>query len=126
MVAVSKMADQVYDEGYEDHTVLDIGTPEVDLSSERRITTPSRRSREQIHADILRAIESKHNAASLNRIMMNVFLNRNETRRHLHELLRCQFVTTAANQGTFIAYSLTEKGREVLVLHQRIERAYQI
>jgi RIO-like serine/threonine protein kinase len=53
-------------------------------------------------------------------------LNRNETRRHLLDLVRYQFVTIADNQGPFIAYSLTDKGRDVLGLHQMIERAYQV
>jgi predicted transcriptional regulator len=115
--------------GGNDRSALDAAMPAATESQPARglASSLSRRSREQIHADILEAIESTSNEASLNRIMMSVFLNRNETRKHLHELVRCRFVTTtAAYPGTFTAYSLTAKGREILLLHQRIERLYQV
>jgi predicted transcriptional regulator len=121
--------DPIQEPGGDDRSPLDAAIPIAAESQPARSMAPSlsRRSREQIHADILEAIESTSNEASLNKIMMNVFLNRNETRKHLHELVRCRFVTTvAAYPGMFTAYSLTAKGREILLLHQRIERLYQM
>jgi predicted transcriptional regulator len=116
--------------GRDDRSALDAATTATAESGRARsvASSLSRRSREQIHADILEAIELTSNEASLNRIMMSVFLNRNETRKHLHELVRCRLVTTAAAAypGMFTAYSLTAKGREILLLHQRIERLYQV
>jgi predicted transcriptional regulator len=121
--------DAVLDEfGRDDRSALDAATTAAAESGRARgmASSLSRRSREQIHADILEAILTS-DEASLNRIMMSVFLNRNETRKHLHELVRCRFVTTAAAYpGTFTAYSLTARGREILMLHQRIERLYQV
>jgi predicted transcriptional regulator len=122
--------DAVLDEfGRGDRSALDAATTAAAEAGRARgmASSLSRRSREQIHADILEAIELTSNEASLNRIMMSVFLNRNETRKHLHELVRCRLVTTAAAYpGMFTAYSLTAKGREILMLHQRIERLYQV
>src|SRR5580698_5418174 len=116
-VSVDDVAEEL---GRDDPSALEARTSTAAESQPARsvASSLSRRSREQIHADILEAIESTSNEASLNRIMMSVFLNRNETRKHLHELVRCRLVTTAAYPRMFTAYSLTAKGREILLLHQ--------
>jgi predicted transcriptional regulator len=123
----ARVDDGIDDLRRDDLPALGAATATAPESQQARsmISSLSRRSREQIHADILEAIESTSNEASLNRIMMSVYLNRNETRKHLHELVRCRCVTTAY-PGTFTAYSLTAKGREILMLHQRIESLYEV
>jgi predicted transcriptional regulator len=120
-----RATDGLDEPGRDDYGFLDLEKAQEPQPARNATMSLSRRSMEQIHADILEAIDSTQNQASLTRIMMSVFLNRNQTRRHLDELVRCKFVTAACCPGTFTAYSLTDKGREILLLHQRIERLYQ-